>query len=99
MGGNYDFHAFSTAAQAFCSRHWDDIHPDWQAGKYPNADLERLKTECVKSVWISVALHEGFSFPLDFAHLISAPNTVNSQVVHWTIGALLYRTRMFDPSK
>ena len=99
MGGNYDFHAFSTAAQAFCSRHWDDIFPDWQAGKYPNADLERLKTECVKSVWISVALHEGFSFPLDFAHLISAPNTVNSQVVHWTIGALLYRTRMFDPSK
>merc|ERR1712012_864272 len=97
MGGNYDFHAFSTAAQAFCSRHWDVIFPDWQAGKYPNADLERLKTECVKSVWISVALHEGFSFPLDFAHLISAPNTVNSQVVHWTIGALLYRTRMYDP--
>lgn len=100
MGGHYNFHQFSTAAQAFCSRHWDNqIYPEWQAGKYPNADLERLKTECVKSVWISVALHEGFSFPLDFAHLISAPNTVNSQVVHWTIGALLYRTRMFDPLK
>ena len=99
MGGTYDYYQFSQAAQAFCSRQWSSIYGDWQNHQFPNADLERLKTECVKSVWITVALHEGFSFPLDFAHLISAPNTVNSQVVHWTIGALLYRTRMYDPIK
>ena len=29
----------------------------------------------------------------DYSHLASAPETVNGKVVHWTIGALLYRTR------
>ena len=40
-----------------------------------------------------MVLHEGFDFPESFLRLTSAPETVNGQVVHWTIGALLYRTR------
>ena len=95
MGGPYNFDRFSKASQVFCSTPWSNLVQDFHKGKYPSADMERLRTECIKSTWISVALHEGFQFPDDFAHLISAPNTVNGQVVHWTIGALLYRTRMY----
>ena len=52
-----------------------------------------MQTQCFKSAWVAVALHEGLGFPADYAHLASAPETVNGKVVHWTLGALLYRTR------
>ena len=55
----------------------------------------RLQEQCLKSAWLTVALHEGFKFPKTFKQLTSASNAVNGQVVSWTIGALLYRTRDF----
>merc|ERR1712107_696180 len=73
-------------------------HQSWAKylqGSYPNSDVERLVTQCFKSVWVTVALHEGLTFPPTYGHLTSAPNTVHGQVVHWTLGALLYRTRFF----
>ncbi len=65
----------------------------WQDGDYPTADQMRMETQCFKSAWLGVALHEGFAFPEDYDRLSAAPETVNGKVVHWTIGALLYRTR------
>lgn len=90
MGGKYDYQKVSKAAKDFCAENWTEIQR-----KYPNIDQERLKTQCIKSVWIAVSLHEGFKFPKNFGHLTSAPNTVNGEVVHWTVGALLYRTRFY----
>ncbi len=54
-----------------------------------------MRTQCFKSAWMTVALHEGVGFPAAYAKLSAAPETVNGKVVHWTIGALLYRMRFF----
>ena len=27
-------------------------------GSYPNSDVERLQTQCFKSVWVATALHQ-----------------------------------------
>ena len=62
-------------------------------GQYPKADKERVQTQCFKSNWLTVVLHEGLGFPTSYSHLSAAPETVNGKVVHWTLGALLYRTR------
>ena len=66
-----------------------------EEGKYVTHDVHRLQEQCLKSAWLTVALHEGFKFPKTFNRLTSASNAVNGQVVSWTIGALLYRTRDF----
>ena len=95
MGGPYQFEKFAQASKDYCLIQWKETYQKYLNGVYPSSDLERLKTQCIKSVWIGVALHEGFKFPKHFSHLSSAPNTVHGQVVHWTVGALLYRTRFY----
>ena len=71
---------------------------NFEEGKYQTHDLDRLKHQCMKSAWIAVALHKGLKFPKDYDHLNSAPDSVNGQVVHWTIGAVLYRMcELHDP--
>ena len=67
----------------------------WKENEYPKADKERMETQCFKSAWVAVAIHEGFHFQDQYSGLTSAPNTVNGRVAHWTVGALLYRTRYF----
>lgn len=93
MGGHYMYHKFRAASKAFCSTRWMTSLARFKQGAYPNSDLERLETQCFKSAWVSVALHQGFLLPQHYAHLTAAPNTVHGEVVHWTLGALLYRTR------
>ena len=95
LGGQYMFNKFQKASQDFCSSRWHLSWNKYLQGSYPNSDKERLETQCFKSVWLTVALHEGLMFPPGYGHLTSAPNTVHGQVVHWTLGALLYRTRFF----
>jgi len=95
MGGQYMFNKYRKASKDFCSSRWHLSWAKFMQGSYPNSDTERLETQCFKSVWVTVALHEGLTFPLNYGHLSAAPNTVHGQVVHWTLGALLYRTRFF----
>ncbi len=95
MGGPYDYDKYAQASSTFCSRPWSSIYKEYVNGEFPSADLERLKTQCIKSTWVAVSLHEGFKFPKKMAQMASAPNTVNGQVVHWTVGALIYRTRFY----
>ena len=95
LGGQYMRERFKKAAKEFCSARWHLTWAKYLQGGYPSSDLERLNTQCFKSVWVTVALHEGLTFPPTYGHLSSAPNTVHGQVVHWTLGALLYRTRFF----
>ena len=89
------FNKYRQAAKNFCSSRWHLSWAKYLQGSYPNSDTERLETQCFKSVWVTVALHEGLTFPTNYGHLTAAPNTVHGQVVHWTLGALLYRTRFF----
>jgi len=95
MGGQYMFNKYKQVSRDFCSSRWHLTWTKFLQGSYPNSDKERLYTQCFKSVWVTVALHQGLMFPADYGHLSSAPNTVHGQVVHWTLGALLYRTRYF----
>ena len=95
LGGQYMRDSFKKAAKDFCSARWHLSWGKYLQGGYPSSDMERLTTQCFKSVWLTVALHEGLTFPPNYGHLTSAPNTVHGQVVHWTLGALLYRTRFF----
>lgn len=74
--------------QSFCSEHWQTTWNKFVNGDYPQADEARMKTQCFKSAWLTVAIHEGFAFPKNYAHLSAAPNTVNGNVVHWTVGRL-----------
>ena len=95
LGGQYMFNRFKQAAKDFCSTRWHLSWGKYIQGGFPKSDSERLNTQCFKSAWLTVALHEGLTFPSNYGHLTSAPNTVHGQVVHWTLGALLYRTRFF----
>jgi len=95
MGGQYMFNKYRQASTDFCSAEWHLSWAKYMQGSFPNSDVERLETQCFKSVWVTVALHEGLTFPANYGHLTAAPDTVNGQVVHWTLGALLYRTRFF----
>jgi len=95
MGGQYMFNKFKQASKDFCSSRWHLTWAKYLHGNYPHSDTERLQTQCFKSVWVTVGLHEGLTFPSTYGHLTTAPNTVYGKVVHWTLGALLYRTRFF----
>jgi ectonucleoside triphosphate diphosphohydrolase 4 len=95
MGGQYMFSKYKQAAKQFCATKWHHTWTRFLQGSYPNSDVERLQTQCFKSVWVATALHQGLTFPLNYGHLTAAPNTVHGEVVHWTLGALLYRTRFF----
>jgi len=95
LGGQYMFKKFKEASKEFCSTRWHLSWAKYLQGSFPNSDVERLTTQCFKSVWVTAALHQGLLFPPGYGHLTSAPNTVHGQVVHWTLGALLYRTRFF----
>ncbi|XP_059083836.1 ectonucleoside triphosphate diphosphohydrolase 7-like isoform X2 [Tigriopus californicus] len=93
MGGPYIHSKFESAAKHFCETPWELTWNRFNAGQFRNADRQRMETQCFKSNWLTVALHEGFDFPDTYSHLSAAPETVNGKVVHWTLGALLYRTR------
>merc|ERR1719219_1706110 len=95
MGGPYLYDKFSIASKNYCQTNWKDTYLNFLNGAYPTSDLKGIQNQCIKSAWITVALHQGLKFPKSSAHLSSSPNTVNGQVVHWTVGALLYRTRFY----
>jgi len=95
LGGQYIYSKYKQAASQFCASKWHHTWARFLQGSYPNSDVERLHTQCFKSVWLSTALHQGLTFPNNYGHLTTAPNTVHGEVVHWTLGALLYRTRFF----
>ena len=40
----------------------------------------RFISRCFKSVWLTVALHEGLAFPPNYGHLTGAPETVQGKV-------------------
>jgi len=93
LGGQYMYNKYKTASKNFCTTRWRTTWARFLQGVYPNSDSDRLNTQCFKSAWVSTVLHQGLLFPFHYGHLTAAPNTVQGEVVHWTLGALLYRTR------
>ena len=55
-------HLFSTFFQNYCGTNWDISLQAWKENQYPKADKERMETQCFKSAWVAVAIHEGFHF-------------------------------------
>ena len=50
------------------------------------------RSQCMKSAWVSLVLHEGLGFPEDTISLQST-GSIYGQSVQWPLGALLYHTR------
>ena len=59
QGGPYLYDKFSEASKSYCSNDWKDTYQNFLNGVYQNADLKGLKNQCIKSAWITVALHQG----------------------------------------
>ncbi|KAG8928669.1 Golgi apyrase [Tulasnella sp. 418] len=71
LGGAFDFEKYEEAAEAFCSRDWDDILKQHQESGTPKAsttwgkevDVSRLEMQCFKAAWIVNVLNEGIGMP------------------------------------
>ena len=50
------------------------------------------RSQCMKSAWVSLVLHEGLGFSEDTISLQST-GRISGQSVQWPLGALLYHTR------
>lgn len=92
IGGMYEYSKFEKEARDFCSTSWSQLESRYKQNLYPKADAHRFKYECIKSAWMSVMLHKGFQFPVDYSHFQSA-QLIEGKDVQWTLGAIVYRTR------
>ncbi|XP_060076889.1 ectonucleoside triphosphate diphosphohydrolase 7-like [Ylistrum balloti] len=91
-GGLYDKEEFQKEAQKFCSTKWTTLQSRVEQKLYPNADDQRMKTECFKSAWMTTVLHHGLKFPVTY-HQLRSVNLINNRDIQWTLGALIHRTR------
>jgi len=98
MAGPYADTRFQEAAMDYCGTKWETLQRWYSENLYPKADENRFRLQCFKSAWVSTVLHEGLHFPRSYKHLTTA-QLVNNREVHWTLGALLYKTRYFPLSE
>uniref|UniRef100_A0A915PL34 Integrator complex subunit 14 C-terminal domain-containing protein n=1 Tax=Setaria digitata TaxID=48799 RepID=A0A915PL34_9BILA len=94
LGGRYDYSKTALKSREFCHMKWLLIQMQYQNNVYPKADESRLRSQCFKSAWITIVLHEGFSISKTHNHFRSVFD-VNGQEAHWALGALLYHMRYF----
>jgi len=52
------------------------------------------RLQCFKSAWMMAVLHDALGFPLNY-HWLTSAHTVKGHEVHWSLGALLYKTKYF----
>lgn len=92
VGGDYSSAEFERAAKEFCETSWKTLLSRFKKNLYPTADIYRLKSQCLKSSWVSLIIHDGFGFPSNFTNF-HAVSYVGSQRVQWPLGAILHHTR------
>lgn len=92
MGGKYDYHKVKEAVSTYCSNDWSLLSSRYEKKLYPRADQDRLSKQCFKSTWVMTFLHEGLKMPKTFNGFTTV-NEIEGNVVQWTLGALLYKTR------
>jgi len=94
IGGRYDYFKLKKAAKEYCSTDYSVLKKRLDQKLYSNANEERILSECFKVAWISTVLHSGLKMPKTYKNYQSA-FSINHNLVQWTLGALLYRTRFF----
>jgi len=94
MGGRYEHIRFKQSARKYCATNWTTIEGWQSAGQYPRADSNRYRLQCFKSAWLLALLHHGLDFPVHYKHLTSV-QFLQGHEVHWSLGALLYKTKFF----
>jgi hypothetical protein len=92
IAGRYSASDFSKRAQDYCKTDWSLLEERFKQNLYPYADQHRLRSQCGKSAWMSLILHEGLGFPLQATRLTTAAE-ISQHNVHWSLGAILYLTR------
>jgi ectonucleoside triphosphate diphosphohydrolase 4 len=92
ISGRYSGTDFNKSAREYCQTDWSVLEERFRQKLYPYADLHRLKSQCAKSAWMSLILHDGLGFPRDNLHLTTAAE-ISQHNAHWSLGALLYLTR------
>lgn len=50
--------------------------------------------QCFKSAWMATVLHDGLHLPTNYKQLTTVQHVGDSEV-HWSLGALLYKTRYY----
>lgn len=71
LGGAWDLVRFERAAEEYCSRDWNVLTEEWEAGNVSGVsgkwgdqiDLPRLRMQCFKASWIVQVLHSGIGIP------------------------------------
>lgn len=91
MGGTYDKTLYESKASEYCRTPWNITWQRFNDGVY-NAGMNRMKFQCFKSAWVSTVLHQGLNFPDHYKGLTSVQH-INGSEVHWSWGAMLYKTR------
>ncbi|KAL5471525.1 hypothetical protein EMCRGX_G029648 [Ephydatia muelleri] len=92
VGEDYSRADFERAAKGFCETNWKTLLSRFRNNLYPTADIYRMKSQCLKSSWLSLIIHDGFGFPGNFSNLHSV-SYINGQRVQWPLGAILHHTR------
>ena len=67
-------------------------HGNWLYLVYVWMYVNRL--QCFKSAWMMAVLHHALGFPLNY-HWLTSAQTIKGHQVHWSLGALLYKTKYF----
>jgi len=94
IGGKYNMIKFQHAAQNYCSTNWTQIEKWRSSTIFPRADNNRYRLQCFKSAWLMTILHIHLGFPPRYRRLTST-QYISNEEVHWTLGALLYKTKYF----
>ncbi|CAI2351182.1 unnamed protein product [Caenorhabditis sp. 36 PRJEB53466] len=91
-GGDYDFEKFAEEVRMFCKKEWDDIQEGFKKNEFPNAEFERLETNCFKAAWVASVLHEGFNVDKK-QNLFQSVLKIAGEEMQWALGAMLYHAR------
>uniref|UniRef100_A0A1I7SXZ9 Nucleoside-diphosphatase mig-23 n=1 Tax=Caenorhabditis tropicalis TaxID=1561998 RepID=A0A1I7SXZ9_9PELO len=91
-GGAYHYKQFTDEVRKYCQKNWSDIQEGFKRNEFPNADFERLETNCFKAAWVSTVLHEGFNVDRT-KNLFQSVLKIAGEEMQWALGAMLYHTR------
>ncbi|CDM63521.1 Nucleoside-triphosphatase ntp-1 [Caenorhabditis elegans] len=91
-GGEYHYQKFTDEVRKYCQKDWNDIQDGFKRNEFPNADIERLGTNCFKAAWVTSVLHDGFNVDKT-KHLFQSVLKIAGEEMQWALGAMLYHSK------